>query len=140
MSARNRVAGWFGGGASPLLALLGYIAAAALVAGSAQAAAPAAKSKSAPVTPINAVSDTYHGVTVSDPYRWLENAADPKVRQWSQAQDQRTRKYFNSLPSREPIFRRLMQQAAASSSAYYGLQTAGEQVFAMYNQPPKQQP
>ncbi|MFD2273014.1 prolyl oligopeptidase family serine peptidase [Undibacterium arcticum] len=146
MSSRNRLAGRFGRGASPLglLALVGKVAAAALVAGAAQAGAPTAtKLKSAPAappTPIIAVSDTYHGITASDPYRWLENAADPKVHQWSLAQDQRTRKYIDRLPSRAPIFKWLMQQAAASSSAYYGLQTAGEQVFAMYNQPPKQQP
>jgi hypothetical protein len=30
--------------------------------------------------------DTYHGVRVEDPYRWLENASDPKVQQWSQSQ------------------------------------------------------
>jgi hypothetical protein len=31
------------------------------------------------------VKDTYHGVTVVDPYRWLENGADPEVRAWTRA-------------------------------------------------------
>ena len=85
------------------------------------------------------VTDTYHGVRVSDPYRWLEDSSDPKVRQWSAAQDLRTRKYLDALPQRAAIFRQLMGQASATSSSYHGLQPAGGQLFALYNQPPKQQ-
>lgn len=38
------------------------------------------------------------------------------------------------------MFDWLMKQAAASSSAYYDLHAAGGQLFALYNQPPRQQP
>ena len=37
------------------------------------------------------VVDTYHGVKVEDPYRWLENTSDPKVQQWSRTQNDRAR-------------------------------------------------
>jgi prolyl oligopeptidase len=106
-----------------------------ILAGVARAGDPGAP----PATP-QAVTDTYHGVTVSDPYRWLENSSDPKVHAWSAAQDERTRKYLDSLPQRAPIFKQLMTQISATSSSYYGLQSIGNQIFALYNQPPKQQP
>jgi hypothetical protein len=51
----------------------------------------------APATAVDGVSDVYHGVTVADPYRWLENGADPNVHDWSVAQDKRTQAYLNAL-------------------------------------------
>lgn len=99
-----------------------------------------AADRGAPPTRIAEVADTYGNITVKDPYRWLEKQGDPKVRQWSAAQDKRTRKYFDSLPLRKPLFDKLMAQISATSSSYYGLHTAGDKVFALYNQPPKQQP
>lgn len=94
----------------------------------------------APVSDQHPVSDVYHNVTVSDPYRWLENTADPKVHAWSAAQDARTRKYLDELPQRAPIFKQLMSQISATSSSYRGLRAVGPAVFAYYSQPPKQQP
>jgi prolyl oligopeptidase len=94
----------------------------------------------APVSEQHAVTDVYHHVTVSDPYRWLENSADPKVHEWSAAQDARTRKYLDELPQRAPIFKQLMSQISATSSSYRSLRAVGTAVFAYYSQPPKQQP
>jgi len=93
----------------------------------------------APTTAKESATDTYHGVTVADPYRWLENGADPKVHDWALAQDSRTRKYLDGLSQREPIFQQLMRQISATSRSYSGLQIVGSSVFALYNQPPKQQ-
>jgi prolyl oligopeptidase len=99
-----------------------------------------AADKSAPPTEVKNVTDTYDGVKVDDPYRWLENAADPKVHAWSLAQDAHTRKYFDKLSYRNAMFDRLMKQAAAASSSFGDLQVVGDKVFAHYYQPPKQQP
>lgn len=99
-----------------------------------------AADRTAPASRIAVVSDSYGDITVNDSYRWLENQADPKVHQWSVAQDKRTRKYFDGLASRKPIFDHLMAKISATSSSYYDLQAAGDKVFALYNQPPKQQP
>ena len=95
---------------------------------------------SAPVTDLHVATNVYHAVTVSDPYRWLESSADPKVHQWSAAQDARTRKYLDELPQRAPIFEQLLSQISATSSSYRGLRAVGGVVFAYYSQPPKQQP
>ena len=93
-----------------------------------------------PTTPKTDRVDTYHGVRVADPYRWLESSEDPKVRAWTAAQDQRTRAYLDGLPCRQPIFDRLLKQASETSSSFSSLYAAGEHVFALYTQPPKQQP
>jgi prolyl oligopeptidase len=86
------------------------------------------------------VTDVYHQVTVVDPYRWLENGADPQVRAWSAAQDLRARQYLDGRPLRAPIFKQLLSQFSATSSSYAGLRAIGASVFAYYSQPPKQQP
>jgi len=99
-----------------------------------------AADKTAPPTQVDVVSDNYGDVKVSDPYRWLENASDPKVHEWSLTQDARTRKYLDGLPFRNDLVNRLMTQIAQTSSSYYGLQPAGDKIFAFFNQPPKQQP
>jgi len=98
-----------------------------------------AADRGAPPTPKQEVTDRYGDVTVTDPYRWLEKN-DDRTRAWAQAQDKRTRAYLDRLPVRRRIHDRLYSQFAAASPSYYDLHTAGGQVFAMVNRPPKQQP
>src|SRR6516162_8978405 len=59
--------------------------------------AQAAKNPAPPKTPKKPVTDVYHGVKVTDPYRWLEDAKDPAVRKWTAAQNRYTRAYFKRL-------------------------------------------
>ena len=73
----------------------------------------------APPSPQQPVTDTYHGVNVSDPYRWLENPDSEQVRAWSAAQDGRTRSYLDALPQRAPIYKQLLSQISATSSSYH---------------------
>ncbi len=93
-----------------------------------------------PSTPKHPVTDEYQGVKVRDDYRWLENWDDPSVKQWSAAENARTRDYLDHLPARSAIKERLHQLVAASSAAYYDLQFRGDTLFAMRFQPPQQQP
>ena len=104
------------------------------------ASAAIAADSPAPVAPQQPASDTYHGVTVTDPYRWLEDWNDPRVQQWSADQDRRARAYLDALPYRQAIYDRLYQQMSAASAAYYSLRAAGGKVFALYNKPPRNQP
>ena len=53
--------------------------------------------------------DTYHGITVPDPYRWLEDPQSPDSRQWIEAQNQVTFGYLEDLPRRDEINQRLTQ-------------------------------
>jgi protease II len=54
----------------------------------------------APATPRKPVTDEYHGVKVVDDYRWLENAGDSAVRQWTEAQNRHTRALLALLVQR----------------------------------------
>ncbi|HEY5048585.1 MAG TPA: prolyl oligopeptidase family serine peptidase [Rhizomicrobium sp.] len=93
-----------------------------------------------PPTPRDSVADTIQGVRIADPYRWLEDWNDPKVKAWSDAQNVRTRNYLDSLPSEAPIKAELTHLITATSPAYYELAARGNVVFALYNDPTKQQP
>jgi len=55
--------------------------------------------------------DNYHGTTVADPYRWLEEDVreSERVAQWVQAQNKITFGYLESIPARGPIQRRLTE-------------------------------
>ena len=92
-----------------------------------------------PAAPQIPVTDSYFGTTVTDPYRWLENGADPQVKAWSAAQSARSRDYFNHLAVRAPIAAELRRYVTAASPSYAGLSTQGGRVFASYNDPKFQQ-
>jgi prolyl oligopeptidase len=48
-----------------------------------------------------------HGRAVADPYRWLEDAADPRTASWSAAQDELAATLLGSLPGRADFAARL---------------------------------
>jgi prolyl oligopeptidase len=51
--------------------------------------------------------DTYHGVKVPDPYRWLENENAPETADWVEAQNRVTFAYLEKIPYRQQIKDRL---------------------------------
>jgi prolyl oligopeptidase len=94
---------------------------------------------SPPPTDKQAVTDTFFGITVSDPYRWLEDNASAKGREWNEAQNAYTRAYLDALPVRETLKTRLTTMIKATSPEYSRLTPAGERIFAIYNDPQFQQ-
>ncbi|WP_293905041.1 prolyl oligopeptidase family serine peptidase [Phenylobacterium sp.] len=94
----------------------------------------------APVFPVGATTDVIQGVTVADPYRALEHGDDPAVQAWSDAQNDRTRGYLDALPGREAVAAKLKRLITAASPSYSSLQAQGASLFALYNDPAKQQP
>ena len=56
-----------------------------------------------PATEKIPVTDSYHGVSVVDDYRWLENGDDPKVKAWVAEQNAYTQSYVSTLPQRPAI-------------------------------------
>ncbi len=47
--------------------------------------------------------DTYHGVTVADPYRWLEDDNSDETKAWVREQNAVTDKFLAAIPQREAI-------------------------------------
>ena len=86
-----------------------------------------------------AVSDTYHGVAVADDYRWLENAADPKVKEWTRAQNEHARGYLDKAPNRAALAYELGRLFDNVSADYSTLKVAADKTFAIKFKPPAQQ-
>ena len=92
-----------------------------------------------PPTAKHAVSDTYHGVTVVDDYRWLEEAGTPAVTAWTAAQNRHTRSLIDALPDRAAIEARLTELVAKDTPSHGGLVARSGRLFALKFQPPKPQ-
>jgi prolyl oligopeptidase len=51
--------------------------------------------------------DNYHGTTVTDPYRWLEDDRSAETAEWVKQQNQVTFSYLEKIPYREALKKRL---------------------------------
>ncbi len=100
-------------------------------------------------TPRITVSTTYHGVTVSEDYRWLEDAASDETKGWTAAQNAQTRAFLDSRRSYEAVRRRAEEIAKAQSVGwgrashgmeFEGPRRAGSGYLVLKREPPKQQP
>jgi len=106
-----------------------------LAAGAFAAAVPPA-----PAAPRGGTVDVVQGVQIADPYRGLEDWDDPKVQEWSDAQNARTRTYLDVLTGRDAIKAELTRLITSTSPAHYALQARGKLIFALYFDPNFQQP
>jgi prolyl oligopeptidase len=65
-----------------------------------------------PPTPVSDTTETLHGESFSDPYRWLEDGESPGTRAWTEAQNALTRSYLDAAPGRDRLRERLDQLLA----------------------------
>jgi prolyl oligopeptidase len=87
-----------------------------------------------------AATNEYHGVTVADPFRWLENGVDPAVQQWTAQQNQRARAYLDGLADRPLIADRLTRLMTRTAADYSSLSWRRGRLFLLKFQPPAEQP
>src|SRR5262245_354483 len=73
------------------------------------ATASFASELSYPSAPKRPVTDVYHGVSVVDDYRWLEDDNAAEVKDWVDAQNGFTRKLLDGVSQRGEIVRRVQQ-------------------------------
>ena len=84
------------------------------------------------------MTDLYHGVAVTDDYRWLEDGHDPEVVAWSVAQNVAARSYLDGLPSL-PILRERIRRLLGDSPRYRSMASVRGKLFALKVEPPLQQ-
>ena len=53
--------------------------------------------------------DVYHGVSISDPYRWLEDTDSPETKAWVEAENKVTEAFLATIPERRAIKNKLTQ-------------------------------
>src|SRR6266850_4261801 len=68
-----------------------------------------------PPTPAEPVTETLHGVAVTDPYRWLEDQNSPRTRKWLEEQATYTRAYLDAIPVRARIRKRVSEFLSIAS-------------------------
>ena len=79
-----------------------------------------------------------HGVSVIDPYRWLEDQGSPSTRRWLEQQTQYARAYLDYIPGRDSIRKRIRELLAVET--YDSLQKAGNRYFFLKRLPDQDQP
>ena len=92
-----------------------------------------------PDTPRKPVTDVYHGVTIVDDFRWLEDGDSAAVKAWSDAQNTHARAVLAKLPGIAPLREKLAAIIGAKSVTHSEVTASGGHLFALRKQPPKQQ-
>ena len=82
-----------------------------------------------PVTKTADSSDTYWGVTLKDPYRWLENLKDSSVLDWFKTQAAYTNSQLAKIPGQDIIVKELADLDKISASAMEPIAKAGGKYF-----------
>ena len=91
-----------------------------------------------PHSPIEVVTDFLHGVSVADPYRWLEDQDSPRTRAWIAEQTRYARNYLDAIPGREIIRQRIAEFLAVET--HDSLQKVGDRYFFRKRLPDQEQP
>jgi len=80
-----------------------------------------------PFSAVEPVTDIYHGVSVTDPYRWLEDQDSVRTRAWIEQQTYFARTYLDNISGRERIRARIREFLAVET--YDSLQIANGHYF-----------
>ncbi len=92
-----------------------------------------------PPTARKPVVDTYHGIAVTDDYRWLEDDNAPDVKAWVDAQNKLTRAFLDGIAQRPEIARRVGDLLRSKTVNRFAFQFR-QRLFAMKVAPPANQP
>ena len=111
------------------MALLPGIVIRAAVTVAGLAATPLFAQPTPPVAPVRPVTDTYFGVTLADPYRYLENMKDPDVAAWMKGQADYTHAVLAKLPGRDGLYKEVEERGNAASARIYDVQIIGDKIY-----------
>jgi prolyl oligopeptidase len=91
-----------------------------------------------PYSPVEAVTEILHGVSVTDPYRWLEDQESPRTREWLAAQARHAHSYLDAIPGRDLIRERVRELLDVAT--YDSVQKIGNRYFFRKRLPGREQP
>lgn len=77
-------------------------------------------------------ADTWHNVTVKDPYRWLEDMKNPDVISWFKTQASFTDSVLSKLPYADMLFNEQKKLNVAQPEQKFGVRRIGNSI--LYNQ------
>jgi prolyl oligopeptidase len=102
------------------------------------ACVPTEKLPAPPATRTEPVVTNYHGVRVTDPYRWLDSAASPEVRSWIDAQNAHTDSVIGRFPE-GPVLNQRVRELLTTSPEQYAPHLVGGTLFFLRETPPQAQ-
>lgn len=97
-----------------------------------------------PAAPVRNVVDEYWGVKVIDPYRYMENLADPAVQKWIKAEADYAQRILSGIPGRKALYDRIKEldkgkpyrisyiQRQKDGSLFYLKMLASENISKLY--------
>lgn len=91
-----------------------------------------------PPTAKHDVTETFFGSVVHDPYRWLEDANAPAVKQWIAAQNAYTEKVMGGFKDAKTLAKRV-GELALTSTQQFSPEIVGDTLFYMRQTPPQPQ-
>jgi prolyl oligopeptidase len=91
-----------------------------------------------PFSAAEPVTEVLHGVSITDPYRWLEDQDSPRTRAWIEEQTHYARSYLDNIAGRDRIRKRVREFLAVET--YDSLQRAGGRYFFRKRLPNQEQP
>jgi prolyl oligopeptidase len=91
-----------------------------------------------PPTRRDSITETFFGTAVRDPYRWLEDARAPAVKQWIAAQNAYTEKVMDGFAGAKAIAR-CVGELALTSTQQFDPEIAGGTLFYLRQTPPQPQ-
>jgi prolyl oligopeptidase len=91
-----------------------------------------------PFSAVDPVTEVLHGVSITDPYRWLEDQDLLRTRVWIEEQTRYARSYLDSIAGRDRIRKRIQEFLAVET--YDSLQKAGGRYFFRKRVPDQEQP
>jgi prolyl oligopeptidase len=83
-----------------------------------------------PATPVRDVPQTFHGVTVPDPYRDLEDVKSPATQAWFKTQGEYAESMLATMPDRQTLAERIEALGRATGDSVRGIvRSAGGRLF-----------
>src|ERR1041384_8195957 len=74
-------------------------------------------------------TDTYWGMKIHDPYRWLENIKDKEVEDWFKAQADFSNALLNKIPARDALVKEWIELDKLKPATYASIVSEGGRLF-----------